>query len=327
MNTENNQQNIQPQGPGYYPPQAHNQDDELDLRELFAIIWKGKWLIIAITFVFALASVAIALWLPDEYKATVVVQPNESGSDGKLASLAGQFGGLASLAGINLGAGESSDAIIAMEILSSWGFAEQFIEKHQLAVPLFAATGWEQSSNSLILDEDLYDPEKDKWVREPPKGKTVNPTSWELYEEFKELITVNQDKETGLITISVIHYSPIIAKQWADWLVQDINRHMKERALIEANKSIKYLEEQINETSIAEIRTVFSELIQEQHKTKMLAQVSDEYVFKTVSVAKVPEEKEKPKRLLIVIIGVFVGGAISVASVVIRNYFKKTSSS
>ncbi len=312
---------MQPQTPGY-PHPSHYQEGEVDLRELFSMIWKGKWLIIAITFVFAIGSVIFALSLPNEYKATALVQPNDSGSGGKLASIAGQFGGLASLAGINLGAGESSDAVIAMEILKSWGFVEQFIKKHDLAVPIFAAKGWNQSTNKLIIDEELYDPQQNKWVREAPKGKTVKPTSWELYEKFKDRLAISQDKETGLVSISITHYSPVIAKQWTDWLVQDINQHMKERALQEANESIKYLEEQINQTSVAEIRAVFSELIQEQHKTKMLAQVSDEYVFKTISEAKVPEEKNKPKRALIVILSVLLGSILSVFVVLIMSYFK-----
>lgn len=323
MNTEKNTQNTQNTQPQGYYPQPQYQEDEIDIRELFSIIWKGKWLIIAITFVFAIGSAAYALWLPNEYKATALVQPNESGSGGKLASLAGQFGGLASLAGINLGAGESSDAVIAMEILKSWGFAEQFINKHDLAVPLFATKGWSQSTNELVVDEDLYDTQQNKWIREAPKGKAVKPTSWELYEKFKERVNVNQDKGTGLVSISVTHYSPLIAKQWADWLVQDINQHMKERALKEANESIKYLEEQISQTSVAEIRTVFSELIQEQHKTRMLAQVSDEYVFKTISEAKAPEKKDKPKRALIVILGMFLGGFLSVTLVFMLNFIRK----
>lgn len=323
MNTENNQQNISPQGQGYYSAQPQYQEDEIDLRELFSIIWKGKWLIIAITFVFAIGSVIIALSLPNEYKATAVVQPNDSGSGGKLASLAGQFGGLASLAGINLGTGESTDAVIAMEIMKSWGFAEQFINKHKLAVPLFATEGWSQSTNELIIDKDLYDPQQGRWIREAPRGKTVKPTSWELYEEFKERVGIRQDKETGLLNISVTHYSPVIAKQWTDWLIQDINQHMKERALKEANESIKYLEEQINQTSVAEIRTVFSELIQEQHKTRMLAQVSDEYVFKTISKAKIPEAKVKPKRMIIILVVSFIGLILSVFSIIFIQLLRK----
>lgn len=323
MNQENIQQNSQHQPQDYYP-KPHYQEDEIDIRELFSIIWKGKWLIIAITFIFAVGSVAYALWLPNEYKATALVQPNESGSGGKLASLAGQFGGLASLAGINLGAGESNDAVIAMEILKSWSFAEQFINKHDLAVPLFASEGWRQDTNELILNKDLYDVKQKKWLGRIAGKDSYGPSSWELFKVFKERVSVSQDKETGLVSIEVSHYSPQLAKNWTDWLIEDINLHMKERALNEANENIKYLEEQINQTSLAELRTVFSELMQEQYKTKMLAQVSDEYVFKTISKARVPAEKFRPKRAIIVLIALIFGGLLGVILVILNNIFKKS---
>jgi len=47
---------------------------------------------------------------------------------------------------------------------------------------------------------------------------------------------------------------------------------------------------------------VFYQLIEEQTKTLMLAEASDEYVLKTISEAKVPVEQEKPNRLLIIIL-------------------------
>ncbi|MCW9027655.1 MAG: Wzz/FepE/Etk N-terminal domain-containing protein [Kangiella sp.] len=315
MNTQDNHQENQ--------NKYQYQEDEIDIRELFAILWKGKWLILSITFIFAIASVGIALWLPNEYKATVVVQAAEKNDSGKLASLAGSFGGLASLAGIDLSSSSATEEVIAVEIIQSWGFIEDFIKRHDISVPVFAATGWDESNNKLIIDEDVFNTQKNQWVREPPPGKTVEPTSWELYQKFKERLLVVKDPETGLLSISLTYYSPELAKKWVDYLLQDINKYMKEKALDEANKSIQYLEEQINKTSLAEIRTVFSELIQEQHKTKMLAQISDEYVFKTVSRAKAPEERDKPNRALICIIGTLLGGFLSVLLVLISGLFRK----
>ncbi|WP_251360158.1 Wzz/FepE/Etk N-terminal domain-containing protein [Kangiella sp. TOML190] len=315
--TQTNNQQTQASSQNY-------RDDEIDLRKLLSILWKGKWWIICVTFLFTVASVIYALSLPNEYKATAVVQPNDSGAGGKLASLAGEFGGLASLAGINIGTGQSSDAVIAMEVMKSWGFAEGFIKRHDLAVPLFAAKDWKQPTNELVIDDESYDVSQKKWIREAPKGKTVEPTSWELYKRFKERVAVSQDKETGLVSVSVSHYSPIIAKQWTDLLVQDINQYMKVRALDEANQSIEYLEQQINETSVAEIRTVFSELIQEQHKTKMLANVSDEFVFRTLNRAKAPEEKVKPNRAIICVLGFLFGLILSALYILTKSFITRS---
>lgn len=106
-------------------------------------------------------------------------------------------------------------------------------------------------------------------------------------------------------------------------LTEDINKLMKDRALEEANQNIQYLEEQFKSTSYAELRAMFSELIQEQHKSKMLAQVSDEYVFKAVSVAKVPEEKDKPKRSIIVILGILLGSIFSTLIIMLKAFYQK----
>ena len=88
-------------------------DDEIDLRELFSVLWVGKKLIVVITAVFAVVSVVYALSLPNEYKASAVVSPAGSGGS-SLGSMAGQLGGLASLAGINIGSGESNETQEAM---------------------------------------------------------------------------------------------------------------------------------------------------------------------------------------------------------------------
>jgi uncharacterized protein involved in exopolysaccharide biosynthesis len=55
------------------------------------------------------------------------------------------------------------------------------------------------------------------------------------------------------------------------------------------------------------MRNVFYGLIEEQTKTLMLAEASAEYALKTLSPAKVPEEKWGPKRLLVSVLGTFLG--------------------
>ena len=95
---ENNSNNL---NQANMPMQNNIADDEIDLRELFAVIWQGKWLIIAITALFAVASVVYAISQPNIYKSEALLAPAEQEGGGGLSALAGQFGGLASLAGVN----------------------------------------------------------------------------------------------------------------------------------------------------------------------------------------------------------------------------------
>ncbi|MGO2498692.1 MAG: LPS O-antigen chain length determinant protein WzzB [Vibrio litoralis] len=69
----------QPQMPPqyYYPQQP--QDDEIDLRELFAALWKGKWIIIACTFICTALAIAYALMAKEQWSSIAkVAQPQVS---------------------------------------------------------------------------------------------------------------------------------------------------------------------------------------------------------------------------------------------------------
>ena len=50
-------------------------DDEIDLKELFMVLWSGKWLITATTGLAAATSVAVALMLPNIYTANALLAP------------------------------------------------------------------------------------------------------------------------------------------------------------------------------------------------------------------------------------------------------------
>ncbi|MGB0938656.1 MAG: Wzz/FepE/Etk N-terminal domain-containing protein [Colwellia sp.] len=228
--------------------------NEVDLLELWRAIWSGKWLIIAITSLFAVGSVFYALSLPNVYKSEALLAPAEQDSGG-LGGVASQLGGLASLAGVNLGGGGGIDKTeLALKIMTSRAFVNQFIDKHQLLVPLMASKNWHRDTNELIIDNELYDKEKRVWVRKIKAPFKPQPSPQEAYKEFEKIISVTQDKTSSMVTISIEHYSPQIARQWVKWLVEEINLEMKTRDLREAQKSIKYLEEQLSQTKVYELQ-------------------------------------------------------------------------
>ena len=301
-------------------------DDEINLRELFAVIWKGKWIIIAVTALFALASVFYAIHLPNIYKSEALLAPAEQENSGGLAGLAGQFGGLASLAGVNLGGGSSNKAQLAIEVLKSRQFTSDFIKKHNILPDLMSAKTWNMQTDAIIHDSEIYNAQNNKWVREVSAPFKPKPSMQEAYKEFSKILSASTDKETGMVKISIEHVSPTIAQQWVSWLIQDINQTMKERDVQEAIKSTDFLTQQLEQTKIADIRAVLYKLVEEQTKTIMFAKVRDEYVFKTIDAALVPEEKFKPKRALICVLGVLLGGMLSVMIVLIRHYVGNSKS-
>ncbi|HFQ5336251.1 TPA: Wzz/FepE/Etk N-terminal domain-containing protein [Vibrio vulnificus] len=311
-----------------YPPQPQSTGDDIDLRELFKALWKGKWIIIATTFAFAVGSVLYALSLPNIYKADALLAPAESSGSGGLSKMAGQLGGLAALAGVNLGASESSQTDLAVQVMRSRQFVEAFINKHELLVPLMAAKDWDLTNNKLVLDEELYNPNTGEWLREPDGLRGSTPTAQEAFEVFnKETLSISQNKESGLYTLSVKHYSPYIAQQWVNWLIEDINKVMRARTIAETSQNLDYLNTQLQKTAVADMQSTFYKLIEEQTKSLMLAEVQEEFIFKVVDPAVIPELKDSPKRMIICIVIILLGGLISIVGVLTYHISHKLKGS
>ncbi|MCC4282821.1 hypothetical protein LL273_03750 [Marinobacter salarius] len=294
-------------------------DDEIDLRELFVTLWQGKWIIILITLLFAAGGVAYALFKPDIYQANALLAPAD-GNGG--SSLGGQLGGLASLAGVNIGQDSSNKTVIAREVLQSRAFLKDFIHRHNLTVPLMGTEGWNKQQQEWIYNRDIYSPEIVEWKTDED-GKSFKPTNWDLVKKFKEThLSVSENQDNGMVTVSVKSHSPVAAKQWTDWLIKDINEHMRTQDVEEAGARVDYLQGKLNETNIAGMQQVFYQLIESETRTIMLANAQKEYVFKTVDPPVVPQEKSDPKRALICVVATMLGGMLGVLAVLVITFIR-----
>lgn len=296
-------------------------DDEVDLLELWRALMRGKWIIIGVTLLFSAVSVLYALSLPSMYKSTAVLSPAAS-SGGGVSAFGGQLGGLASLAGINLGGEGATKTAEALEILQSWAFIEEFILEQGIEAEVIEVNGWDAQSGELVYNLEDYDPAVREWKNKETNGG--KPSSWELYLAFKRYLSVSQDKTSGFTSLSVEYYSPELAKKWADALVEKINTRIKTRDAAEAQKNINFLSSQIEMTPISNMQAVFYQLIEDQTKTLMLTAGSTEYVFKTVSEPRVAEQRSKPKRAVICMIGAFLGGFLGVFIALTRYFIRKS---
>lgn len=296
-----------------------DESDEIDLVEILGVLWRGKWLIVLFLCLSAAVGFGVAVNTPNQYTADTLIAPAEENSGGGLAGMAGQLGGLASLAGVNLSGTGTDKTALAIEVLTSRQFITDFIGRREILVPLMAAKGVDPDSGELIIDSEIYDIRSLEWGTASSVFSSP-PSSQKAYREFMRRLAVSRDKKNDFITISFEFYSPIIARQWVQWIVEDINEEIKVRDVVSAKKSLSYLEAQLNNTSIAEMKMVFYELIEEQSKTIMFAEIRDEYVFRTIDEPVVPELKSGPNRMLIMAISILLGGISGVGVLLVRWY-------
>lgn len=301
-----------------FQPQESSRNEELDLREFFNILWQGKWYVICITILFTLLGVFYALNLPNMYKSVGIYAPAKK--DGAVGGMAGQLGGLASIAGVSLGGGESNDIDQAIALIVSWPFLDKVISDNELKPLIMGVKNWNRQTGDLIWDEHIYNPLIDEWLGEPTLNGNVEPNSYEVYLKFREMISLDFNIKTSMLTLSVEYFSPDLAKEWLRIIIKAINEEFRSRDILQATKSIEYLEAEISKTRITEMQIMFYDMIETQMTTLMLAEVDEEYLLKTVVPPKVPELKSSPSRTLILLLFCLVGGASSLSYVLVSAF-------
>ena len=298
-------------------------DDEIDIGELFHVLWDKIFYIGAITSLFSLISIIYALMLPNIYQSKATLMAVEQGSG--MSGMVGRMSGMASLAGISLDSKSSSKDQEAIARIKSFEFfSNNFLPNIKLE-NLMAVKKWNQASNTLTYDASDFNSESRQWLRKAKPPRSNIPTSQEAYEEFMEIMSVNKDKKTLLVTLSVEHKSPFIAQQWVEIMINQIDQVMRDQDRQTATKSIEYLNSLAPTVNYEEIKKALSALQQEQMKRLMMVEANDNYIFKVLDSPIVPEVKSRPKRSLIVIWGTILGMVLSALGILVFNYTRKSS--
>lgn len=268
--------------------------DDIDLLELWSILWQRKWLIAGITSVFTAIGIVYAFLATPIYRAEVVLAPTAAKQDGSGLS------GLASLAGINLGT--STENVQALALLRSKKFAEEFIREKGLLPVLFP---------------DHWDSENRRWREDvSPDGP---PDIRDGVKYFVENVRfISEDSQTGLVTIAIEWTDPVTAAEWANELVLQINESVRQRDTAVAQRKLDYLNEQLARANLLELRQAISRVIEDQIGAVTLALAQPEYAFSVIDPAVVPKDRVRPKRTIIVILAAVVGGVMASLFVLLR---------
>jgi len=268
-------------------------DDGVDLKDLWQVLIDFRKLIGLTAFSFTIIAYIYSLTIIPTYLSEVLVVPVDQESS---ASNLGGLGGLAALAGLQV---EKIDPVrTQMAIFESRKFIEKFIEEEDL-LPLLFSENW--------------DKEKKKWTQNPP------PTVEQGFYRYSKVQSVRPDGDLFMIVFEMI--DPKIAADLANRSVERLNNYSRNKAIIETEKSIGFLENEINQTNITNAQKFLFTLIEEQTKNRMLASVREEYVFEVIDPATVPKGTYRPNRTQISFIGGFLGFLLTYMLGMLINIF------
>jgi len=274
------------------------EEDEIDLLELIRTLLQAWKLIVAITTTCTVLAVVYALLAQEMFKAEILLAPVQEGEAGIASSLS-KFGGLAAMAGKSIPSNSNVARVLAT--MQSREFLWEYIVRNKLLPFLF---------------ENLWDEEKKTWILDPDEKE---PSHNDACSAFLDLITIDEDKESGLITFSILWSDPEIAAQWANDLVRQLNEQLRKRAIQDSKKRIGYLEKELAKTTVKDMREVVYNLLESEKQKAMLANVNEDFALEVIDPAVAPEVREKPKRILLVVLGGVCGITLGIFVVFLKN--------
>lgn len=295
-------------------------DDEVTLRELIFVLWKGKRIIISITAFITIVGIIYSLFLPNIYESKALLVPVNSSS--AVSSALQGYSGLVGLAGINLPSGsDEGNSLKAIQKISSLSFFENNIQTNIFLPDLMALESWNNNTNTLSYDESKYNVSNNRWVRDFSPPQQQIPSAQESFEAFvNKHLGLIEDKNTGFITLSIRHQSPFIAKEWAELVISEVNDFYRQKDKSESERAVKYLNQQISMTDLSEIKQVIAQLLQEETKKLTLIEANQSYVFDYIDPPAVMEQRVEPRRSLIFILSLLFGVSLSTLIVLIKHY-------
>lgn len=276
-------------------------DDTLDLREFITLLVRRRWLIVSTVALCSAIFWAAALVMTPTYRVTSVLAPSHKESGlGSLGAAMGQLSGVAALAGVSFGGGDS-EVEEALAVLGSQEFTQRFIVELNLLPKLYSST-WDEATG--------------KWTTRPGKEPTLAKAAKRFSTDIR---SISKDRKSGLVTLSIDWHDRVEALEWNRRLVAMINEEMRSRAMVDADGYIKYLENELANTSLVETRLAVSRLLDAQIKQRMMAKVTREYAFRTVDGGTVPDVDDvlRPQRLKMFVLGPVIGSVLGVGYVLL----------
>ena len=280
-------------------------EDEIDLLELIRTLLQAWKTIMVITILCTGLAVAYALYAPEVFKAETLLAPAQEEKSGASSALS-QFGGLAAMAGVSIPSDSNVEQVVAT--LNSRKFLRTYINQNNLIPVLF---------------EEIWDADNQAWMVPSVEDE---PTEQKAIESFKDCLSVDEDKKSGLITLSISWEDPEVSANWANDLDKQLNEQLREQAIADSQKRIGYLEQELAKTTLQDIRAVLYNLLESEKQKAMLANVNEDFALEVIDPAVAPETREKPKRKLIVALGGICGGFLGIFAVFFAQFLQKLKS-
>ena len=299
-------------------------DDEIDLRELFTKLWRGRWVIASLCCV-ALVLASFYLHVAArKYTVSMTFKPViEEGAGPNLAGL----GGLASLAGVSLPQSGSGDFATFRALLRSEEVAERVIAATEL-LPAIFKNEWDAQQAQFrkpprgLLGRSLSGLKSILTGDEKRDYIAPNPQRLSIFMDRTLGLSVNN--ETGFLTVSAESEDPETLVALIVAATEATDQLMKERYIVNAEQTLQFYQSKILTSRSREHREALAKLISAEDQKLMLTSEGRHFVAEPLTRATTSMDPTSPKSVLVLALALVFGLFSGAALVVIRSALSNT---
>ena len=269
--------------------------------EICRFFLRHIWLLSALSIISGVLGFSASYLVTPVYRAEITLVSVEQSGGGGISSILSNLGGLGRFAG--LGNSQTRREDEALALLRSRTFVFDFIAAND---------------GLAVMYPDLWDSESGNWQ----VSADAAPSNQDAYISFtRSIMGVSKDNDSGIISVTINLEDRFIATRWANDIIRMLNEEFRNRVSAEAQKSMEYLEEELNTASSVGLRQVIHRLIESQIQTIMLTNVRKEFVFRVIDPAAVPDGDRyvSPRRIRIAFVGLLIGGFLGLCIAAFRD--------
>jgi hypothetical protein len=304
--------------------QNNELNDDIDLRDLFFALWRGKIYIILISII----SVFLASFYLQsaERKYSVEYNLKPVGETKNTPSFSGLGGFASSIAGIQLPSSSNNDFNIFKELITSVEVSEIIFENKKIIRDIFGSE-WDETLNNYSRPPKS---KKQIFVSDVKKLLTGNidinympPNPRRLAIFISSNIQIGEDKDTGFLKFTSETSKPELMLSLMIEATNASDKIMRQRYVDFSTEPLAFYKDKLRTARSREHREALAGLISKEDQKLMFASrgkhfIAEPYINPTISL-----HPTAPKPKFILALSLALGLLLGVSLVIMRHVLKK----
>ena len=297
-----------------------NYEDEIDLREIFSVLWRGKYFVIIFTIISLAAGSQYLRNSSSKYRVSILlapVQEEQSTPD------FGNLGRFASLAGISLPSGSASD-FAKYEIMLKTQEISTLIFKDQNLIRALFKGEWDENQQIFRAPKQNRTRPIKNYVKElltgrPPKEYT-EPNPARLAVLIGGNIRIGLDKNTQYLNLSSETSNPDLLTKLMVSMIKNTDELFKKKFIKQANDAIQFYQIKLSKARSQEHREILATLIAKEERKLLLATREGPFVAEILTGPNTSLFPTSPNASFTLAFSIFIGGFLSCVLLLIKSF-------